>query len=404
MASIRKSLNVLCVTHAYPRWDGDVAGAFIERLMLALVARGHGVHVVAPADQGRGGKELRHHIPVTRVRYAPAGWETLAYRGTMVAAVRSPQGVVAASSLVLRLRRAVSQVCAAGNIDLIHAQWWIPAGISAWLARKPYVVTLHGTDVMLLDRSRAARHIARRVLESAAAVTAVSTFLVERAAHACGISLGKIVVQPMPLDVKAFNRASRGGGGVVTVGRLSTQKRIDLLLMAMAELRRNGNPLPLTIVGEGPERNALERRANDLGIGSNTRFLGAVPPERLQEAIDDADVFAFPAVGEGLGLAAAEALLLGIPVVASRDGGGVTDIVPRSGAGRLISAENPRELSNAIAELAGNADSRRLAAEAGVGLRRRLDPAVVAERFEAIYRAALDKSHPSTKEDAGVRT
>jgi len=385
-------LNVVCVTHAYPRWDGDVAGAFIERLMLALAARGHGVHVVAPADQGRGGKELRHHVPVTRVRYAPAQWETLAYRGTMVDAVRSPRGFAAATSLVLRQARAVSQLCAAGTIDLVHAQWWIPAGISAWLARKPYVVTLHGTDVALLDRSRPARFVARRVLKSAARVTAVSAFLAERAARACEISLADVVVQAMPVDVKAFTHVSRGGGGVVTVGRLTTQKRIDLLLRAMAELRRNGKSLALTVVGDGPERSALERQAAELGISSDTRFLGAVSPERMQEALGDADVFAFPAVGEGLGLAAVEALLLGIPVVAAKDGGGVTNVVPSSGAGRFVSGDNARELAYAIAELAGSVENRRLAVAAGVALRRRLDPAVVAERFEAIYRTALEKS------------
>src|SRR6266496_5731495 len=82
--------------------DLDVAGAFIERLVLALTGRGHGVQVVAPADGGRGGRELRHRVPVTRVRYAPARWETLAYRGTMAEAARSPLGFVAAASLVAR--------------------------------------------------------------------------------------------------------------------------------------------------------------------------------------------------------------------------------------------------------------------------------------------------------------
>jgi len=385
-------LNVVCVTHAYPRWDGDVAGAFIERLMLALAARGIGVHVVAPADEGRGGKELRHRIPVTRVRYAPATWETLAYRGTMVDAVRSPRGFAVATSLVLRLGRAISQLRVAGNIDLVHAQWWIPAGISAWLARRPYIVTLHGTDVALLDRSRGARFVGQRVLKSAAQVTAVSAYLAEKTARACGISRADIVVQAMPVDVQAFTHVSKGGGGVVTVGRLTTQKRIDLLLRAMAELHRNGKSLSLTVVGDGPERSALERQAAELGIGSDTRFLGTVPPKQMQEAVGDADVFAFPAVGEGLGLAAVEALLLGIPVVAAKDGGGVTDVVPSSGAGRVVAGDNPRALANAIADLAGNAESRRLAVAAGAELRRRLDPAVVAERFEAIYRTALEKS------------
>ena len=104
-------MNLACLTHAYPRWEGDVAGAFIERLVLALTARGHGVHVVAPADAGKGGKELRHQVPVTRVRYAPARRETLAYRGTMVAAVRSPAGLLFAASLIQRQARVVARLC-----------------------------------------------------------------------------------------------------------------------------------------------------------------------------------------------------------------------------------------------------------------------------------------------------
>jgi glycosyltransferase involved in cell wall biosynthesis len=199
-----------------------------------------------------------------------------------------------------------------------------------------------------------------------------------------------VVVQPMPVDGHAFTRTSAGGGGVVTVGRLSPQKRVDLILEAVGLLKQRGRVLPLTIVGDGQERAALERRAVELGIAAETRFLGEVPPARIPEAVGNADVFAFPAAGEGFGLAAAEALMLGVPVVAATDGGGVTDIVPARGPGRRVSPGNAGELANAIDELARDPDSRRLAAEAGVALRRRLEPAAVAERFEALYRRALE--------------
>ncbi|HYT69829.1 MAG TPA: glycosyltransferase [Gemmatimonadales bacterium] len=381
-------MNLACVTHAYPRWDGDVAGAFVERLMLGLVNRGHAVHVIAPADEGRGGKELRHRVPVTRVRYAPARWETLAYRGTMVAAARTPWGMYAAMSLIVQLARALARLCREGNVDLVHAHWWVPGGMSAWLARRPYVVTLHGTDVALLDRFTPARWAARPVLRGAALVTAVSSYLATRAARAAALD-ESVVVQPMPVDAQAFTRTSAGGGGVVTVGRLSPQKRVDLILEAVGLLKQRGRMLPLTIVGDGQERAALERRAAELGIAAETRFLGEVPPPRIPEAVGNADVFAFPAAGEGFGLAAAEALMLGVPVVAATDGGGATDIVPARGPGRRVAPGNAGELADAIDELAHDPASRRLAAEAGAALRRRLEPAAVAERFEALYRRAL---------------
>jgi len=386
-------LNVVCVTHAYPRWDGDVAGAFIERLVVALVGRGNAVHVIAPADAGKGGKELRHRVPVTRVRYAPASWETLAYRGAMVAAARTPWGAAAAAVLVTRQARAIAAVCRGADIHLVHAHWWIPGGISAWLARRtrrPYVVTLHGTDVALLEHSAAARFVARHIMRRAAVVTAVSSYLAERAARATGLDARRIVIQPMPLDTRVFTRISAGGGGVVTVGRLTQQKRIHLVLEALARLHAAGRTLALTVVGDGPERANLERRARELGLASHTRFVGAVPPDRIPEAVGDADVFALPAVGEGLGLAAAEALLLGVPVVAATDGGGVSDIVPSGGAGRLVPPHDVAALARALEELASDPESRRRAAEAGAALRRRLEPAAVAERFEAVYRQALD--------------
>jgi glycosyltransferase involved in cell wall biosynthesis len=81
---------------------------------------------------------------------------------------------------------------------------------------------------------------------------------------------------------------------------------------------------------------------------------------------------------------AAEALLCGVPVVAARDGGGVVDIVPHAGAGRLVTPDAPT-LAGAIAELVSDPDARRLAAAAGAALRQRLEPAGAAERFEALY-------------------
>ena len=86
-------MRVVFLTHNYPRWAGDVSGAFLATLAQGLARRGVDVRVIAPSDEGRGGEDELDGIPVRRVRYASAGAETLAYRGTMQSALRAPSGI-----------------------------------------------------------------------------------------------------------------------------------------------------------------------------------------------------------------------------------------------------------------------------------------------------------------------
>jgi glycosyltransferase involved in cell wall biosynthesis len=362
--------------------------------MLALIRRGHTVAVVAPADGGRGGREVRHGIIVERVRYAPAGRENLAYTGTMMTATRSISGLLAFGTLVIHLARTAARVARAMSADLIYAHWWIPAGLSAWLVRRVrgrnaprYAVTLHGTDVALLESSRPGRALARMVLRRAASVTAVSSYLADRAAALAGIERRAIAVCPMPVETAAFRPPAgetKTGNGVVTVGRLTAQKRISLLIEAVGILAAEGRPVPLTIAGDGPERASLERLARELGLRDLVRFTGQVEPRRIPEVLRDAAVFAFPAAGEGFGLAVVEALMLGLPVLAARDGGGVAEIVPVGKGGRLAEPD-PRSFAEAITALLDDREAAQEAARAGAKLKQRLSPEAVARVIEGVF-------------------
>ncbi|MEJ2239356.1 MAG: glycosyltransferase [Gemmatimonadales bacterium] len=386
-------MRIVSVAHAYPRWEGDIAGAFIERLAIALQNRAHEVTMVVPSDQGQGGTATQNGVTVRRVRYAAAASETLAYRGQMADAASSARGKFTFASLILAQAGGIIMESRSAQTDLTHAHWWLPGGVSAWLAHlvehRPYVVTLHGTDVAILARSRHVRSLARLVLRRAGAVTAVSSFLAQEVATIADIDASSILVQPMPVSVERYGRRSVGGGGIVTVGRLVRQKRIDVILEAVCDLRQVGLTCPLTIVGDGPERRALEYRASQLGLADVVEFVGTVEPDRVPEAIGDADILAFAAVGEGLGLVAAEAMMLGVPVVAARDGGGVTDIVPETGAGRLVDGTDRSAWARAIRELLADPSSRDAAFDLGTTLKKKLAPAHVAKRYEEVYDRAV---------------
>jgi len=379
-------LRVVFLTHNFPRFPGDVSGTFLALLARALTARGVEVRVVAPADEGDTGPSELEGIPVRRVRYASPARETLAYRGTMAEVGRTPAGLLGAVRLGRALRRGAREELR-GGARLVHAHWWVPGGLAA-PPEAPLVVTLHGTDAALLERSRVARWLARPVLRRAALVTTVSAPLAGIVHRATGRVVDPTRQQPMPTDTARFTRWSEGGGGLVIVARLTRQKRVDLALRALARVTRAGEGLRLTIIGDGPERGPLETLAASLGLAGGVRFEGAQPPAAVADHLSTADVAVFCARQEGYGLAAAEALMAGVPVVACLDGGGVLDIVPRHGAGRRVEP-TPMALADGIRALLGNLEARNAARVLGARLREQLSPDHVAGVCERWYREVL---------------
>ena len=378
-------MRVVFLTHNFPRWPGDVSGSFLGTLASALVRRGVQLRVVAPSDAGQGGSTVLDGVPVRRVRYASPSAETLAYGGMMSSALRHPGGWAALAGLWRALRQAAHEELKAGA-DLIHAHWWVPAGL-ALPPGLPSVLTVHGTDAALLRRSRLARWAARPVFHRARVVTTVSRELAQWVQNGTGRHVAASHIQPMPIRSSNFPW-SRGGGGAVVIARLTAQKRVRLAIDAVATLRSCGHNLPLTIVGDGPERTALEDHVSKIGISPLVRFIGAVEPGNVPEYLSRADIMIFPAREEGFGLAAAEALMAGVPVVACWDGGGILDIVPETGAGRLT-IPSAQALSDAILSILQDPDRRDMARLVGESWRARLTPDHVAEICQGWYREAL---------------
>jgi glycosyltransferase involved in cell wall biosynthesis len=375
--------RVVFLTHNYPRYSGDISGAFLATLARALMNRGVSVRVVAPSDGGDVGEPQLDGIPIRRVRYAAAGREKIAYRGTMADVVGSISGWRTLLGLHRALRSAAKEEVAAGA-ELIHAHWWVPAGLAA-PTRSPMLLTIHGTDAALLEHSPLARAVARPVIRRARVITAVSTSHAARVREATGRTVDH--VQPMPVTVPD-SRPGQGGAGLIIVARLTPQKRVHLALDALAELWRRDLRLPLTIIGDGPERSALEARARTLGLGANVHFTGMVPPSDVGRRLAEMDVMLFPSRAEGFGLTAVEALAAGVPVVACNDGGGVLDIVPEQGAGRRTAASG-EAIATGVEQLVADKSARTEARRLGEIWRQRLAPEAVAAAFEGWYAEAL---------------
>jgi glycosyltransferase involved in cell wall biosynthesis len=358
-------MNVLFLTHNFPRSPGDAAGSFVLRLALALREEDVHVHVVAPAGPGLAANDEVEGIPVTRFRYAPRRFEKLAYTGNMAKDVASSWsarlalvGFLGADFIqAVRARRAVEP-------DVIHAHWWFPSGVvGAWLgslSHVPLMTTMHGTDVRLAKTVAVARPLFRHVIQHSAAVTTVSRWLADEVEELYPGSHPKVA--PMPVATELFSpKGEREKGRLLYVGRLSGQKGLEHLLYALADMR---NVTKLDVVGDGPARAALEGIAADRGVASRVRWHGQLKQPELASLYQKASALVVPSTDEGLGMVAIEALLCETPVVAF-DSGGLRDIIQHDKTGVMVPPGDRKALARAVDSLMENESRGRDLGKAG---------------------------------------
>jgi glycosyltransferase involved in cell wall biosynthesis len=228
--------------------------------------------------------------------------------------------------------------------------------------RRPFVVCLKGViaDELTNERGwvRALLTVQARWeranVHRADRVVVPSRYSAGVAAAAYDLDPERIVVVPEPIDLDAWRRRFRAAARpaarrprVLAVARMYPRKRIEDLLAAAALLRVRIPDLEVRIVGAGPESARLRARHAELGLGSTVTFLGEVSAEALAVEYVGADCFCLPSVQEGFGLAFAEAMAAGLPVVSCRVAA-VPEIVADGRTGLLVSPRRPDELASAL--------------------------------------------------------
>lgn len=184
------------------------------------------------------------------------------------------------------------------------------------------------------------------------------------------LGIDRVRLWPKAVDAERFNPAHAGraardllSGGhpdaplVVYAGRVSFEKRVDVLADAVALLRGRAR---FAVVGDGPALGWLKDRL----AGSDAVFTGFLDGEELSAAYASGDVFAFPSDSETLGFAAIEAMAAGVPVVAAR-AGGIPHIVDDGRSGLLVAPGDAAALAAGIERVLGDPELRRSLARNG---------------------------------------
>ena len=404
-------MRILHLTSTFPREPGGAGGSFLEDLARAQAAGGHDVTVIAPHDAGLALADQWGRVTVCRFRYGPDRFETLAYRGGLVGTARGVQGLLMVPLFIWGMFNAVLAASKEEKVDVVHAHWWLPAGLAAVFAAKrlraPLVITCHGSDVALAARRPVIGGMARWVLRRATTVATVSDSLQTEVKKLTGLDA---TVLRMPADLPEPPQLRRQSGAdrlsatevglnVVAVGRLSPEKGFDVLIEALALVPG----LNAEIIGDGPELQNLDSCAKRLNVDHRLRFSPALPRAAYLSRLADADAVVVPSRHEGLGLVAAEALALGKPVIAS-DIGGLPEVVGTAvsgGAARLVRPDDPKALAAALRELPLPSP----APEATEAVASRHRPEVVAAAHQVAYLAAGIKAEqePTAKRRRPLR-
>lgn len=151
---------------------------------------------------------------------------------------------------------------------------------------------------------------------------------------------------------------------ILCVGRLSPEKGQALVLRAVADLRRDGKSVCLTLVGDGPLRSQLEDEARRLGIAEHVTFAGAVDQDAIPAFYERADIFCQPSFMEGIPVVLMEAMATGLPVVSSGVAG-IPELVVENRSGFLVPPGRPALLAAALAKLVDAPDLREAFGRAG---------------------------------------
>ena len=180
----------------------------------------------------------------------------------------------------------------------------------------------------------------------------------ERLARYNGLT-AEPLYHPPPLAGKLT--AGPAGDYVLSVGRLEANKRVDLIIAALAHADRR---VRLVIVGEGPLRPQLEEKAAAAGVADRVTFTGGVDERQLVALYAGASAVVFPPYDEDYGYVTLEAFLARKPVVTTTDAGGPLEFVT-DGVTGLVTDPTAEALGAAIARLAADARLAQSLGEAG---------------------------------------
>lgn len=271
------------------------------------------------------------------------------------------QFIAALAGEVWRGNRPDLVIC--GHLNLLEAAWAVARMTKARLA-----LIVHGIEAWTPRRS----FLLNRLPRSVDTFIAVSKHSAERFSSWSKVPMDRAVIMPNSVDIDRFvvqepDLALQQRYGlqackvILTVGRLASQERykgFDEIIELMPQLIQRFPTLKYLIVGDGLDRERLQAKARDMGVGDQVIFTGQISESEKVAHYNLADAYVMPSSGEGFGIVLIEAAACGLPVVGSGIDGSKEALL-EGRLGRLVDPRNPAELLDAVTTALNSESPRR---------------------------------------------
>jgi len=303
-------IGIVC----YPTFGGS--GVLATELGKALADKGHSVHFITYQQP------VRLNVFSANIYYHEVRVPTYPLFDY------PPYEIALASTMV--------DVINNHKLDLLHVHYAIPHASAAYMAKQivqkkgkriAFITTLHGTDITLVGRDKTYEPVVTFSINESDAITAVSRNLRDETYKSFDIKKEIEVIYNF-VDIKRYNKkpidafrkviAPNDEKILVHASNFRKIKRVNDVIKIFAEVRKE-LPAKLLMIGDGPERPAMEILAKECGVQDDVRFVGK--QEQMEEILLVSDLFSLPSEYESFGLAALEAMAAKVPVISSNAGG-----------------------------------------------------------------------------------
>lgn len=291
------------------------------------------------------------------------------------------------------------------DLDILHVHYAIPHAAVAFMAQQilatkgkkiPIVTTLHGTDITLVGNNPAFSPVVEFSINNSNGVTAVSSHLKDQTFSSFEIS-NEIQVIYNFIDFNRFNKldkshfkkaiAPNGEKIIAHTSNFRKVKRVKDAILAFEKIRKE-IPSKLLLIGDGPERDNLEKLCRELNLENDTLFLGK--QTAVEELLAVSDLFILPSSNESFGLAALEAMACGVPVISS-NAGGLPELNLDGKTGFTCAIGDVNALAEKSIYVLSDADRYKSFSENAYAHAKTFDISNILPKYEAYYQSVIDE-------------